>query len=261
VAARLGRRAGGSMKRPRQISSKALERSPEGDRPEPCDPLDLYGVAVPEEPSSFVAVSGGPPSVSNRKREPVEALPGSQRRSAGRISSIDSLRGMALLFMLGSHVSIVFGTPWPSGAGFFVFVLVAGALWKPHPLGKRWLQITVSALITAPLMGPIPGLNGFNILGAWAVLLPILILVSAWDRLWLGVMGGALLALWPIAGANVGLVMIGWALGATIGIEELGRSTSRLWSPRWLALLGRWPLTFYVSHAVLIRLLYVVVGG
>jgi uncharacterized membrane protein YeiB len=209
------------------------------------DPLDVYGEVIPWGP--------GPVPSADPFR-----LGSASSRGSDRIASIDSLRGLALLFMLGSHASLSWDAGvFPSGWGFFVFIFVSGSLWRPRPLlrARRFWQLVGAALLSFPLSAGLPNLNGFNILCAWVLVLPVLRLTRNWSPLWVATMGGAIWAEWGFAGlggANPGLVILGWTIGRLVGVEGMREATRRLPSPRWLAWIGRWPLTVYVGHLVLL---------
>jgi hypothetical protein len=174
---------------------------------------------------------------------------GSERPVSDRILSIDALRGIALLYMLVSHTAIGAGVGWwPRGVGFMLFVVVAGSLYRRR-LGRRYIEIVGAGILSIPASLDL-GLNGFNILLAWGVALPVLWVLTR-SRLLavvIVVVGSQLLWWWPLGGSNPGLVLLGWAIGYVLGRDRLAITLRGLPTPSWLLWIGRHPLTFFVGH-------------
>jgi hypothetical protein len=195
----------------------------------------------------------------------VEAGPekGPEGADSGRIASIDALRGTALVFMVGSHLSLTTGWfPFPSGWGFAVFVLVSGGLYRSRPFGRRYRQLVVAALVSAPLATAI-GLSAINVLMAWAIVLPVGRLIRRWPVFWQAAVAGAIYVEWfqHIGGTNIGYLMILWLIGRSVGIEGLRVATSRWPEWPWLMWVGRHPLTVYVGHLALLFVGLTAAGG
>lgn len=179
--------------------------------------------------------SGEPPSVPSSRRLP----------------ALDSARGAALLLMFWSHAGIVLGFPSPQGWGFWLFVTISGSLWRGRPLGRRYAQVVIAAVISAPLTWW-AGLNALNVLVAWSLLGPLLRWFDRVGAFPTVAIAGVLMVEWPLAGVNPGLVLLGWQLGHAVGSTDMARSARGLPEAAWLRVLGRWPLTAFVLHAAVL---------
>lgn len=148
--------------------------------------------------------------------------------------------------MLWSHAGIVFGFPAPIGWGFWLFVVTSGSLWKARPIGRRYVEVAIAGVLSAPVTAAL-GLNAVNVLVAWAIVGPWLVWLNGKGPALTVAIAGVLLAEWPLPGINPGHLLLGWQLGHSVGAEHLAASCGRLGSVRVLRLVGRYPLTVYVA--------------
>lgn len=171
---------------------------------------------------------------------------------AARSAALDGLRGLAIALMGIDHAALVFGAPDGvreilTRLAVPLFMALAGYLWRP---GFRWryLDVLIVALATAPMLAAIGGATVpilFIYLGTvpalWIsrrapalVLLLCFVQVNAWPVGWFGYEPGYVL----------GCMVVGqWARASmSAELDQLGEPV------RWLAPLGRWPLTFYGLH-------------
>jgi len=182
------------------------------------------------------------------------------RPTTARLSSIDRIRGLAVLCMIFDHAVIVFvgaGSPlrWTLGRlAMPLFFLLGGYLVRRLSWRHGWVFVLGCFL---PVV--VPWVDSPNVLVWYAV--GAVILWSAdtvWAR-WLTLaVGLALSANFPdqtigssyAPGMLVGLMIVGALLRHYHGSGVLAWGR---YLPRWFAPVGRYPLTIYVGHLLVLR--------
>lgn len=184
-----------------------------------------------------------------RYPEPVAVL------SANRVVGLDAFRGLAILLMIGDHLSLFLGLDgYRMTLGRLampMFFLLAG-----HLAGRlRWRHAWIALLgVALPLAAP--WVDSPNVLVWWA--LGSCVLVAARR---LGVPALLIVAVGLTVGAN------GWELvgghtyepAALVGLMALGSVWPRHWftwaaaAPGWVAAVGRHPVAWYVGHVLLLE--------
>lgn len=180
-----------------------------------------------------------------------------------RIAGLDALRGLAVLLMVGDHVARWL-QPWGSlfnvslgRVAMPLFFILAGALSGRLRWRHLWIGVVGLALPVA-----VPWVDAPNVLVWWA-LGSVLLYVVRW--------GGV--PAWVVVAVALTFAANGWvesglsfdgrdlfalmALGAMIGPVGLSWSS---WLPSWLARVGRYPLTVYVGHLLIIQAV-LLIGG
>lgn len=172
-----------------------------------------------------------------------------------RVRSLDALRGLAVVFMVVDHVALVAGLPllriMPGRLAMPLFFVLGGHL-TTGLRRRHFLILTLGVVlqVLAPWAGPGLVLTSF-VIGAWVVAL-------AWSMhpgvLWLPIMvaltfaanGATETALTFDLRSMVALMCAGALLPRSVFLTAGGRL------PRWLSVLGRYPLSLYAGHLVLL---------
>lgn len=182
------------------------------------------------------------------------------RRSQARDARLDGLRGFAIALMVLDHSALVFGASWGvrevlTRAALPLFMLLAGYLWRPG-LRCRHLDLVLAAAIATPFLSAI-GAADIEILPLLCVCLPLLHLSARWPVLMLSL---ALVqpSAWPVpwSGYEPGFVLALLIAGQLM--RRFSLDTGLLGVGSYLqgfAAVGRWPLTWYVGHLVVLALL------
>lgn len=196
------------------------------------------------------------------------------RRRYERLEGLDVLRGIAMGLMALDHflvVSELSGGWWLritlTRLCLPLFCLVAGSLFRPFRW-ERYLALVAAAALSSLLEAGL-GFPRPSVLVVFALVLPLTSFLSrlgVWGGVACVVFGAVQPATWVLAGWSgyqPGELVVLLLCGAFVGaarLDELGR---RLGDGRGLvALIGRWPLTFYVAHlAVLLVAVFLRDGG
>lgn len=189
-----------------------------------------------------------------------EAMKATALGRRARSVPLDALRGLAILAMIADHAAKLAELEvirWSVGRlAMPVFMLIAGALVRR----LKWRLLWIAALgIALPILYPWMGQP--DILVAYAVGAVVVLIVQA-------AAAGASRSLatgYAVAGiAAVTLAANGiepWmfgavalmVIGAALGPARIEQAATRV--PRWLARIGRRPLTWYVAHIVALDVL------
>jgi uncharacterized membrane protein len=190
-----------------------------------------------------------------------------------RDASLDRLRGLAIFLMIIDHILVVylFCWSWDSWAEWVrrtltrfampLFMLVSGLLIarKGRPSLRRIPQVAFAALVLNQIFWNLPelGFGAPEILATWLICLA---LYPLWVRfpIEMAVLGILQFVNWPITaswwlGYQPGEVLAFLALGALLARREdsaVLRAGHHL--PRWLEPMGRWPLTWYTVHLLVL---------
>lgn len=185
-------------------------------------------------------------------------------RPRGRDVGLDRLRGLAALLMVVDHVALFAGLePVRMTVGrlamplFFVLAGHLVARWSWRLLWVAWLGLVL------PLFAgwvDSPNVLLWYAMGAAALLVLRQVDASPW---WLIVVALALAANGFGSAGEVDLFGRSsydpWALFGLLAVGALLPRTAFAWCvriPRWLAPVGRYPLTVYVGHVLLLTALW-----
>lgn len=190
------------------------------------------------------------------------------RPATARLASLDAYRGLAVLFMLVDHVTLLTAVPdvfrlVPGRLAMPMFFLLAGYL----ATAPRWRHAWVGyAGIALPFF--VPWVDSPNVLVLWAGGVAFLALIR-----YLG------LPVWLLAAVGLAVAANGWAhaggghydVFAMWGLLALGTMLPRSafdWTrtiPGWigasLALVGRHPIAWYLGHLTVLEVGRRVIGG
>ncbi len=178
---------------------------------------------------------------------------------APRLLGLDALRGLAVLVMVGDHASrYVPGGYWFSITGgrlaVPLFFVVAGALVTRVTWRHGWVAVLGLALPVA-----VPWIDSPNVLLLLAVGAVVVATLgqSVWRWPLLVVALTAYANQWPgpapVSGFYVPLALLAlMVLGSLLGRVELATLGDRL--PHWLRAPGRYPLSLYVGHLLVLQL-------
>jgi uncharacterized membrane protein len=177
-------------------------------------------------------------------------------RTASRLAGLDAVRGAAVLLMVADHVSrYVPGGGWFSLTGgrlaLPLFCLVAGSL-----ASRLSWRLAVVALLGLLLPVLVPWIDSPNIL----LLLALSLVLVRWAR-------RASVSLLAVLAVCLGLLVNGWGwvasgypLPAVLALVVVGALVGRApldaWGlalPRWVGVCGRWPLSLYVGHLLVLQ--------
>jgi hypothetical protein len=195
------------------------------------------------------AERGRAPAVSDDLPRPV--VSGEARRRSGRL---DALRGVAVLAMVVDHVARFADVPelrlTVGRVAMPLFFLLAGHLARRVSWRLLWI-----GLLGLLLPSVAPWIDNPNVLLYLALFCPLIVLLRRRRVL---LLAGAAYGLTLGANGYLALVGSGYAPAGLLGLMCLGALASRAdlerlrWSPRWLQLAGRYPLTLYVGHVLIL---------
>lgn len=174
-----------------------------------------------------------------------------------RLAYLDKIRGAAILLMIVDHLCIVLSGPevlrmTVGRLAMPLFFLVSGAL--VTRFGFRHVLIFGLGVV---LPWYVTFIDNPNVLTLYAVGALVMVVFRALD-----VHPLVIVAVILAAAANGFLPRIapGYEFTAVLGIMCVGGHVGRHalgwfdWLPRWLAPLGRYPLTIYVGHLLALQL-------
>lgn len=181
-----------------------------------------------------------------------------------RLTGLDRLRGLAIATMIVDHVALVAGVELlrvtVGRIALPLFFVVAGALvrrvtWRHGatfgiglalPAVIPWLSypnVLVSYTLGALLL-----VIARYVAGRPGVIVLLVVLLTAWANGWGGGFPG-----YPPA-ALIALM----GVGALLGRDEVTKAGRAV--PAWLEPVGRWPLTIYVGHLLVLHVAVVMVS-
>jgi hypothetical protein len=176
-----------------------------------------------------------------------------------RLVGLDRARGLAIALMVLDHVLVVIDGPalvrlTVTRAALPLFALLIGALWRP---GLRWRHVElIAAAVAASVLGPLAGLTATP--DVLVVIAVALLLMPLAVRAPIPVLAASIIApvTWPEAHTGysvavvLALILTGYLLRWKIrdGVEHTSL-------PAWLAVVGRYPLTWYLGHLTVLAAL------
>lgn len=174
----------------------------------------------------------------------------------GRSAALDAFRGLAILLMIGDHVSLILGFDayrYTLGrAAMPAFFLLAG-----HLAGRlSWRHVRIAAIgLALPLA--VPWIDSPNVLVLWSVGCLLLWGLRRWGA---PVQLVAILAL-AAAANGWGALPFGrsYVPLALWGLMAVGAGLPRTWFtwagvlPAWVAAMGRHPIAWYVGHLLVLE--------
>lgn len=173
-----------------------------------------------------------------------------------RFEHLDAWRGLAVVLMVADHV-MAFSGGWElfrasiTRPAMPVFMVVAGALWRPG-LRRRHVEL-VAAAAAAGAAFAVLGFPGPEILAVFVV--AHLVATTLDERrvpiVAVAIGGWIQATYWPLfagRGYELGTVLLFLSLGRMVGESRLG--APRILAP--LEVLGRRPLTVYVGHLLVL---------
>lgn len=193
---------------------------------------------------------------SNRSAE--RSVPANPGRPAERFAAIDRLRGLAILLMIGDHVSIFTGLEWyrdtAGRVAMPLFFVLSGYLVTRFTI--RHALVGLSGFVLA---AAVPWVDSPNVLVWYCA--GAALLACSWVRQPLVLAGVAVFGLMLAANGYAELYLTGYNPFALLGIMAVGAllrtlpDGRTLWSPArrlpaFLGLLGRYPLSWYLGHVV-----------
>lgn len=195
-----------------------------------------------------------------------------------RDTALDRLRGLAIFLMIIDHILVIylFCWNWESWAEWVrrtltrfampLFMLVSGLLVarKGRPSLRRIPVILFVAIVLNQLFVSVDvGFTAPEILATWLI---CLVFYPLWIRfpIELGVLGVLQLINWPITASwwqnyQPGEILVFLSLGVLLARQPnspILKVGSHL--PRWLEPIGRWPLTWYTAHLVILTVIGVI---
>lgn len=179
-------------------------------------------------------------------------------KSADRVTWIDGARGLSIVLMIVSHVGMVTGTT-PYWFHLYVmrpvapvFVLLLGMLWRPG-LRRRHVQFA-GGIVAAQLLAAVLGFPAPDILLVMGLALLVLPAAIRVPHLALALCFTQV-AFWPVPGWNgypLGFVLGLALIGALVPADGFVRHYGRLGAALHLDVVGRYPLTFYLGHLLVL---------
>jgi uncharacterized membrane protein len=183
--------------------------------------------------------------------------PVAEGEARGRSGQLDALRGLAVLLMVGDHLAYFAGvTEYRQTLGRVampLFFLLAGHLARRMSWRYAWIGALGLAL---PLAAP--WIDSPNVLLYLALFCPLVVLLRRRRVL---LLAGAAYGLTLGANGYLEVLGTGYAPAGLIGLMCLGALADRAdlerlrFAPAWLQLVGRYPLSLYVGHVLLLTVL------
>lgn len=180
----------------------------------------------------------------------------SSRGAAVRLECLDRIRGLAIVCMVVDHLALVLGTAGElrltvGRVAVPLFFLLAGHLARA-PRARHAAFFALGVVL--PVL--VPWLDAPNVLVWWALGVVVLH-VCRW--------GGV--PVWVVVAVCLTVLVNGWGavegsyspygLWALMGVGSMLTLPSFWWGnrlPSFLAVLGRWPVTIYAGHVLLLAL-------
>lgn len=179
--------------------------------------------------------------------------------SRSRVGWIDGARGLSIAAMIVSHVGLVTGlTPWwfhlyvmrPVAP---MFLLLLGLLWRPG-FRRRHVQF-IAGMVAAQVLALTLGFPFPNILLLMGAALLVMPAAMRWPTAVL-TLCVCQLAFWPVpdwwTGYQPGFVVAFVLAGQLLPQDGYLRGYGRLGSKLGMEVVGRWPLTFYLGHLLVL---------
>jgi uncharacterized membrane protein len=190
-----------------------------------------------------------------------------------RLPALDLLRGVAVLLMVADHVLYAAGLHvWrlgPTRIALPLFALLAGALFRPGLARRRLVELAVAAILLAPPLEHLLGMPTPGILAVllWCVLILQLVDLDSRPTV-LAVLTVAVLqpVTWPMVlwfptwngyepGTVLALMLVGQLARPYLAqLESRSRAAASS-----IERIGRYPLTLYVGHLLVLVVLTTVV--
>lgn len=194
-----------------------------------------------------------------------------RRARPGRVGWIDGARGLSIAAMIVSHASLTFDL---LPAWFHVvvmrpvapmFLLLLGMLWRPG-FRRRHVQFA-GALVASQLFALTLGFAVPNIFVVMGICLLLMRLAVRWPVATV-VLCVNQLVFWPLpdwwSGYPLGFALLLVLLGHLIPADGFMRAYGNLGQRLGLTVVGRYPMTFYLGHLlvlVLVSLSPSILGG
>jgi uncharacterized membrane protein YcfT len=173
-----------------------------------------------------------------------------------RAGYLDKARGLAIVLMILDHSLIVFDHDNPlrytvTRVSMPLFFLVSGHLVRR----LSWRILAIGAIgLVLPLV--VPWIDDPNVLLLYAVCAPVILLAKRYRALPIVVIFALAMAAnhWTQGGGYWLFGVMGiMAMGALIERDSF-RHFERL--PNWVSVIGRYPLSIYVSHLLFIEWIF-----
>lgn len=178
--------------------------------------------------------------------------------SGERVGWVDGARGLSIAAMIVSHVGLATGS---TPAWFHlvvmrpvapVFLILLGLLWRPG-FRRRHVQLLGGAVVSQ-LLALYLGFALPNILVVMALVLLVMPLAVRWPQITLGLAVTSIVFWTPAfwSGYPLGFALACAMAGHLLRPDGFVRAYGSFGSRLGLEVVGRWPLTFYLGHLLVL---------